>query len=57
MKENNKSRADLWAFAGLVAAEWGINVSNAMCKGENAPGSSKYYAWYDRYNQYTYLGN
>ena len=51
MKESGKSRADLWAFAGLVAAEWGINVSNAMCKGENAAGSSKYYAWYDRYNQ------
>ena len=44
MKESGKSRADLWAFAALVAAEWGINVSNAKCKGEFAEGSGMYFA-------------
>ena len=33
MKESGKSRADLWAFAGLVAAEWGIENNNLACQG------------------------
>ena len=33
-----KSRADLWAFAALVAAEWGIERNNNACLGIVEPG-------------------
>lgn len=33
MKASGKSRADLWAFAALVAAEVGIENNNLGCKG------------------------
>ena len=33
-----KSRADLWAFAALVAAEWGIERNNHACLGIVEPG-------------------
>ena len=31
MKSSGKSRADLWAFATLVAVESGINENNLAC--------------------------
>ena len=31
MKDSNKSRADLWAFAALVATEFGILQNNLAC--------------------------
>ena len=39
MKESGKSRADLWAFAALMAAQVGIEENNLACQGKN---SSKY---------------
>ena len=39
IKDSGKSRADLWAFAALVAAEFGIHNNNLACKGE---AKSKY---------------
>ena len=33
MKDSGKSRADLWAFAGLVAAQYGIENNNKACLG------------------------
>ena len=39
MKESGKSRADLWAFAGLVAAQVGIEQNNLACQGK---GSSRF---------------
>ena len=38
MKESGKSRADLWAFAALMAAQFGIEENNLACQGE---GKSK----------------
>ena len=35
LKENGKSRADLWAFAGLVAVELAAQIHNTMCNGTN----------------------
>ena len=32
MKESGKSRADLWAFAALVAVHWGAHKNNLACK-------------------------
>ena len=40
MMESGKSRADLWAFAGLVAAEWGIENNNLACQGDPRKSSS-----------------
>ena len=34
MKESGKSRADLWAFAALVASKYGIDNNNLACAGE-----------------------
>lgn len=34
MKESGKSRADLWAFATLVALQYGIDNNNLACQGE-----------------------
>ena len=34
MKDSGKSRADLWAFAGLVAAQMGIEENNLACQGK-----------------------
>ena len=31
MKDSGKSRADLWAFAALVAIQWGGNSNNLAC--------------------------
>ena len=33
MKESGKSRADLWAFAGLLAVYIGIEENNLACNG------------------------
>ena len=38
LAEGGKSRADLWAFAALVAAEWGIERNNHACAGIVEPG-------------------
>ena len=35
LRENGKSRADLWAFAGLTAVEMGVRLQNSFCNGEN----------------------
>ena len=35
MKESGKSRADLWAFAALVATEHGVENNNLACNGES----------------------
>ena len=35
MKESGKSRADLWAFAALVATEHGVTNNNLACNGES----------------------
>ena len=37
MQESGKSRADLWAFATLMAAHMGIDKNNLACQGK--PGS------------------
>lgn len=34
LKKAGKSRADLWAFATMVAVEWGIENQNKGCDGE-----------------------
>ena len=36
--DSGKSRADLWAFATIVAVEFGVETNNAVCD-----GSYKYY--------------
>ena len=38
LAKGGKSRADLWAFAALVAAEWGIERNNHACAGIVEPG-------------------
>ena len=38
LAKGGKSRADLWAFAALVAAEWGIERNNHACAGIVQPG-------------------
>ena len=35
LKQKGKSRADLWAFAGLVAVELAAQIHNTMCDGTN----------------------
>ena len=37
MKESGKSRADLWAFAALVAVQYGADNNNLACQGKS-PG-------------------
>ena len=31
LKDSGKSRADLWAFAGIVAVEFGMEMNNIAC--------------------------
>ncbi len=31
LKDSGKSRADLWAYAAIVAVEWGIEANNLAC--------------------------
>ena len=33
MKDSGKSRADLWAFAALVALQYGVENNNLACEG------------------------
>ena len=33
MYESGKSRADLWAFAAIVAVEFGVETNNGVCDG------------------------
>ena len=33
LKDTGKSRADLWAFAALVAVEYAMESNNMMCNG------------------------
>ena len=33
LKDSGKSRADLWAFAALVAVEYGVETNNMVCDG------------------------
>ena len=33
LKGSGKSRADLWAFAAMVAVEYGIQTNNMLCDG------------------------
>ena len=35
LRENGKSRADLWAFAGLVAVEFSAVAHNLLCDNAN----------------------
>ena len=34
MKESGKSRADLWAFATLLATKYGVDQNNLACEGK-----------------------
>lgn len=43
MKDSGKSRADLWAFAALVAAQWGIENNNKACAGQNGKACGHVY--------------
>ena len=36
MKDSGKSRADLWAFAALIAAQVGIEQNNLACQGKKS---------------------
>ena len=36
-----KSRADLWALAGIVAVEYSVNENNLACSTENLPWAGK----------------
>ena len=40
LRDSGKSRADLWAFAAIVATEYGIETNNMVCDGtyNNNPG-------------------
>ena len=33
LKDSGKSRADLWAFASIVAVEYGVETNNKVCEG------------------------
>ena len=37
LKDSGKSRADLWAYAGIVAVEYGIDLNNIACEKVKAP--------------------
>jgi len=41
LAESGKSRADLWAFASLVGAAWGIERNNNACTGKVGLGDTK----------------
>ena len=34
LRDSGKSRADLWALAGIVAVEYGVEANNRKCRGE-----------------------
>ena len=34
LRDSGKSRADLWAFATIVATEYGIETNNLLCDGK-----------------------
>ena len=36
LQASGKSRADLWAFAAMVAVKFGIDNNNKACKGQKA---------------------
>ena len=36
MQESGKSRADLWAFATLIAAQMGVEQNNLACQGKTS---------------------
>ena len=38
LRESGKSRADLWALAGIVAVEFGIEKNNRKCRDPSVPG-------------------
>ena len=39
LKSSGKSRADLWAFATIVAVEYGVEMNNRACEGKRVYGS------------------
>ena len=38
LRESGKSRADLWALAGIVAVEFGIETNNRKCRDPSSVG-------------------
>ena len=38
LRDSGKSRADLWALAGIVAVEWGVETNNLKCAGAAVGG-------------------
>ena len=42
MRENGKSRADLWAFAGLTAVELGVQLHNSICGSSDGSNMTSY---------------
>ena len=54
LKESGKSRADLWAFAALVAMRAGLEENNKLCNGpgdlpgRGAPGCGHIYHLEDK---------
>ena len=46
MKHSGKSRADLWAFAGLIAATWGMTQSNRACVGDRSGSGKKKFQFF-----------
>ena len=42
LKESGKSRADLWQFAGNIALERAINITNANCHSGDPNGNLEY---------------
>ena len=41
LMDAKKSRADLWALAGIVAVEYSVNENNLACSTENLPWAGK----------------
>ena len=39
LKQSGKSRADLWAYAAIVAVEYGVEMNNKACDGDRVYGS------------------
>ena len=39
LKSSGKSRADLWAYAAIVAVEYGVEMNNKACEGDRVYGS------------------
>ena len=55
MKESGKSRADLWAFAGLLAAYIGIEENNLACNGTPRSKIVHFYSVSSWNNFYNYI--